>query len=279
MSESLTLRETIIEILQYGSVPSLNTRRWLSEGVERTTAADRAYLAPWLKHVDDPIWSKILIAAQLGDPHLSYLWLVWIALRANRRAESACSGTDPLLERQQKERRDCLEAVDRFEWLDDFYGRIPPDIAAKYAMFFRPVDTSRLALRGEAAFWRRCAGREPKPIAPPTRQDRRGGRTDLRRRRAFITLMREELEYWVQDKPVTYTEHDHINAIVAFTRIGFPEVDAEIVRKTREPTTREGREQARATGSRKRRARPREDVEDGFPPLVEGADSDLPPDL
>jgi hypothetical protein len=235
-------------------------------------------LVPWLNHVDDPIWSKILFAAQADDPHLTYRWLVWIALRANRRAESACVGTDPLLERQRSERRDLLGAVDRLEWLVGFYGRIDPELAARYMKVIHPVDAWRATLQGEANLLRKRAGREPKPVAP-TRQDRRSGRTDLRRRRAFITLMREELEYWIRENRVTYTKHDHVKAIVAFTRIAFPEADAEMVRRIREPTTREGREQARATRARRRWARLHEDVEGGFPPLVDGADPDLPPDL
>ncbi len=46
-----------------------------------------------------------------------------------------------------------------------------------------------------------------------------------------------------------------IEAIVAFTRIRFPEADAEVVRKTLEPTTREGRRHWRADAP-KRKSKP-----------------------
>jgi hypothetical protein len=88
------------------------------------------------------------------------------------------------------------------------------------------------------------AGKEPQPTVPEIRQNRRGTRCGLRARRAFIHLMAEEIDLWTQSNVLT--DFDRIGAIVAFTRIGFPEVDADVVRKTLEPTTREGRRQWRA---------------------------------
>jgi hypothetical protein len=102
----------------------------------------------------------------------------------------------------------------------------------------------------EADILRERAGEEPQPTVPVIRQNRRGTHCGLRARRAFIDLMAEEIDLWTQgNAPVGF---DRVEAIVAFTRIGFPEADADVVRKTLEPTTREGRRQWRADAHKRK---------------------------
>jgi hypothetical protein len=66
-------------------------------------------------------------------------------------------------------------------------------------------------------------------------------------RRAFIHLIANLLNWFIGDKAAI--RFNHIEAIVAFTRIKFPEADADVVRKTLEPTTKEGRPRWRADAS------------------------------
>jgi hypothetical protein len=105
----------------------------------------------------------------------------------------------------------------------------------------------------EADVLRERAGKEPQPTVPVTRQNCRGTQSGLRARRAFIHLMAKEIDLWTQGNVLV--GFDRIGAIVAFTRIGFPEADADVVRKTLEPTTREGRRRWR-TDAHKRKPGP-----------------------
>jgi hypothetical protein len=91
-----------------------------------------------------------------------------------------------------------------------------------------------------AEFGRSRAGTEPTPTAAPMRQDKRQGRSGLRKRRVFIYQMSETLEQSVYSKE-SLSGFTHVEAVAAFARIGFPEVGKESVRKTLAPTTREGR--------------------------------------
>jgi hypothetical protein len=167
-------------------------------------------------------------------------------LKINRLAESVRSGTDPILELRQKQRQELFELADKADVLATHYRQQEDqEIVSYYAEFFRPMHELKELHQKEAKFFRRRAGEEPKPTVVPIRQDRRQGRTGLRMRRAFICLMSTELDpaLWGH-KVVDLTD---VDAVVAFTRIIFPEVNAEVVRKTLQPTTREGRRQGRAT--------------------------------
>jgi hypothetical protein len=73
-------------------------------------------------------------------------------------------------------------------------------------------------------------------------------------RRAFISLIAKEINWWFRAKAAV--GFDHLAAIVAFARIKFSEVDADIVRKTLEPTTREGRRRWRADAPKRKPGRP-----------------------
>jgi hypothetical protein len=149
----------------------------------------------------------------------------------------AYSATSPELE--------LLELADKADALAAYYRQQEDqEIVAFYAKSFRPVRELNEPHQKEAKFFRRRAGEEPKPTVVPIRQDRRQGRSGLRKRRAFICLMSKELDraLWGH-KVIDLTD---VEAVVAFTRIIFPEVSAEVVRKTLQPTTREGRRQKRA---------------------------------
>jgi hypothetical protein len=196
MSELPTLKDTIIDMLKRDSVPCMETGPLSSDKEEKTTPADRAYLASWLEHAENPIWSKILASAQRLDRRRSYTWLVWLVLRVRRLAESVRSGADPMLEFRQKERKALLELADKAAAIADYYRQQEKqDIASWYAEFLRPVPELLRLHEKQAKLFRQLAGEEPKPTVPPLRQDRRKGRVGLRQRRAFITLMFRELYY------------------------------------------------------------------------------------
>jgi hypothetical protein len=250
MSESPSLKQTIIGMLKRDRVPSMEASSVNTDNEESATAGDRAYLASWLEgDVDDPIWSKILAAAQKYCSYrLSYTWLVRIVLRAKRQAESVRFGDDPILELRQKKRQELLELAAKAQALADYYRQEKDqNVVSCYVDYLRPVGELSRRQQLEANMFRQRAGEEPAPTVAPIRQDRRRGRTGLRQRRAFIRLIFTELEYAIWGEiPIDFT---HVEAATALARIAFPEVDAEVVRKTLEPTTREGRRHKRAAGA------------------------------
>jgi hypothetical protein len=236
-------------MLARNKVPSIGGR-WIDlKKDEDSTPVDRASLESWRNHIDDPIWSRTLAAFQIYFPPTTYQRIVAKALLANRMAEGMRTG-DYFFEQRQKERQKLLDLADMAEGLATYFGQLDEETAAWYEEDLHPVQKLvKLHLR-EAHFLRRYAGDEPQPTVPMIRQDRRGGQSGLRVRRAFIRLMAKEIDWWICGKAAV--GFDHVAAIVAFTRIRFPEADADVVRKTLEPTTREGRRRWRADAHKRK---------------------------
>jgi hypothetical protein len=249
MSQTPSLLETINAMLTRNTVPSIGGRWVDRKKEEEATPVDRAFLESWRKHVDDPIWSKTLATVRIYFPHETYAWIVVKGLRVNRLAEGMRSG-DWFFERRQKERQELLDQAGMAEALATYFSRLDEESVAWFDEFLHPVQTLvKLHLR-EAKLLRERAGDEPKPTVPAARQDRRGGEAGLRVRRAFIGLIAEDLDRLIPREVAG--GFNHLAAIVAFARIKFPEVDADVVRKTLEPTTREGRRRWRAAAPQRR---------------------------
>jgi hypothetical protein len=249
MSQTPSLLETINAMLTRNTVPSIGGRWVDHKKEEEATPVDRAFLESWRNHVGDPIWSKTLTALQTLVPHETYAWIVVKGLRVNRLAEGMRSG-DWFFERRQMERQELLDRADMAEALATYFSQLDGESAAWFDEFLHPVQTLvKLHLR-EAKLLRERAGDEPKPTVPAARQDRRKGEAGLRVRRAFISLMAEDLDRWIRREAAG--GFSHLEAIVAFARIKFPQVDADVVRKTLEPTTRAGRRQWRADAPRRK---------------------------
>jgi hypothetical protein len=242
MSQIPSLLETIDAMLACNKVPGIGGRWKELKKEEDATHADRAFLESCRDCVDNPIWSKILAAMNRYFFVFTYRCIVAEALRANRKVEGVSSGVDCFLERERKRREQHLESGHLAEALAKCLNELDEDAAAWLQDVLAPVgDLVKLHLK-EAEFFRQLAGNEPEPTVPLTRQDRRGQRSGLRVRHAFIHLMAELVDWIIgSDTAVGFTR---VEAIVAFARIKFPEADAEIVRKTLAPTTRTGRRQS-----------------------------------
>ena len=253
MSQTPSLLETIDTMLARNKVPSIGGR-WIDlKKDEDSTPVDRASLESWRNHIDDPIWSRTLAAIQIYIPRATYVWIVAKALLANRMAEGARAGVDFVYEQRQKERREYLDLADKAEALAKYFSQQDEEAAACYAESLLPVrKLVELHLR-EARLLRRHASDEPKPTVPMIRQNRRRGQSGLRVRHAFIHLIAKEVDWWIRAKAAV--GFNRIEAIVAFIRIKFPEVNAEVVRKTLEPTTRKGRHEWRADAQKRYRAK------------------------
>jgi hypothetical protein len=244
MSQTPSLLETIDAMLSRNKVPSIGGRWMDLKKEEDATPVDRAFLESWRNHVDDPIWSRTLSAVQTFLPYETYGWIVVKALRVNRLAEGARSGVDLDLEQRRKEHLELLEKADQAEALANYFSGLDAETAAWYDEFLHPTRELVKLRQKESSILRKRAGADPEPTVPMIRQDRRGGQSGLRVRHAFIHLIAEEFLCFISAKAAV--GFNHVEAIVAFTRIRFPEADAEVVRKTLEPTTREGRRQRRA---------------------------------
>jgi hypothetical protein len=224
---------------------------------DNLTEEDRAYLNNWIEgYADDPIWEKIFAATRLYGPigaqNRSYSSFVCSALYVNRISESLRSGDDPILERRRSQRNETLnmaykaDALARYlHTLEDYSGLVD-----HFQRHLRPLSELVELNRQLAEFLRSHAGKEPTPTTVPMRQDRRQGRSGLRKRRAFICLMSETLEQSVySEEPLS--GFTHLQAVAAFARIALPEVGEEEVRKTLAPTTRKGRRNRARTSQTK----------------------------
>jgi hypothetical protein len=192
MSQTPSLLETIDKMLARNTVPSIGGR-WLDlKKEEDATPVDRAFLESWRNYVDDPIWSRTLAAFQIYIP-CTYQRIVANALLANRMAEGVRTG-DYFFEQRQKDRQKLLDLAVMAEGLAAYFGQLDEETTVWYEEYLHPVQKLvKLHLR-EAHWLRRHAGDEPKPTVPMIRQDRRGGQSGLRVRRAFIRLMAEEID-------------------------------------------------------------------------------------
>jgi hypothetical protein len=253
MSQTPSLRETIDEMLASNKVPSIGGQYVDHKKQEDATAVDRAFLESWRNDADDSIWPSTLATIRTCyRPYTPYVWMVARALRANRMAEGAHGGVDIVFERRQKERRECLDLADKAEALANHFGGLDEETTAWYDGLL-PVRELVKLHKKEASILRERAGEEPQPTVPVIRQNRRGSHIGLRARRALIQLIAKEVDQWTQgNAPVGFNRFE---TIVAFVRIRFPEVDADVVRKSLEPTTREGRRQWRAD-AHKRKSKP-----------------------
>jgi hypothetical protein len=250
MSQTPSLSEAIEALLASDEVPSIGGEYVNHQKREDATAVDRAFLESWRNRADDPIWSRTLATIRTYyRPHTPYEWMVAKALRVNRMAEGARAGIDIVFQQRQNERRELLDLAGMAEALAHHLGGLDEETAAWYDGLLPIGDLVKLHQK-EADILRERAGEEPQPTVPVIRQNRRGTHSGLRARRAFIDLIAEEIDRWTQgNAPVGF---NRVEAIVAFTRIGFPEADADVVHKTLEPTTREGRRQWRADAHKRK---------------------------
>ena len=116
--------------------------------------------------------------------------------------------------------------------------RLPPGFKEGYC----PLDELIPRLEAAVSVLEKMAGPPPTTAITPPRQDRRRGRTGLRKRRLFITSMSDVLtRHYDQNVNEPY----HFESLVAFARIEFPDVKNVTIRQVLEPTTREGRRQQR----------------------------------
>jgi hypothetical protein len=197
MGEPSTLKETLKAILKRGSYPYIGVGL-LPDGVDdNLTAQDRAYLNNWIEgYADDPIWEKILAATRLygrkGAQKRSNSSFIQPALSVNRMSESMRFGEDPILERQRSQRNETLDMADQADTLARYCHMLEkyPGLVAQFQRFMRPLPEFVELNQRLAEFLRSHAGEEPTPTAAPMRQDRRQGRSGLRKRRAFICLPR-----------------------------------------------------------------------------------------
>jgi hypothetical protein len=136
------------------------------------------------------------------------------------------------------------------EALATYFSQLDEESAAWYNEFVHPVKEMVRLHRKQAKAFRERAGDEPKRTMPVIRQDRGRGQSGLRVRRAFIGLIAAELDRLIYGEAAV--GFSRVGAIVAFARIKFPEVDADVVRKTLEPTTREGRRRWRADAPKRK---------------------------
>ena len=251
MSQAPTLRETIDAMLAFNKVPSIGGQYVDHKKQEDATAMDRAFLESWRNHADDSIWPSTLATIRTCyRPYTPYVWMVARALRANRMAEGAHEGVDIMFERRQKERRKYLDLAVMAEALANHFGGLDEETIAWYDGLLPPVRELVKLHQKEANILRERAGKEPQPTVLTIRQDRRGTHSGFRARRVFIQLIAEEIGQWTQgNAPVGFSR---IEAIVAFVRIRFPEADVNVVRKTLEPTTREGRRRWRADAHKRK---------------------------
>jgi hypothetical protein len=240
MSKTLSLKDTIEAMLTRNRVPKTEGRAWYFLQEDEATSADRVFLETWRRQVDDPIWSRTVAAVQVHFPNPA-LWMVMMALRTNRWAERARVGIDCFLEQQREKRKKHLELADTAEALATYLSQLDQMTATYYNECLHPVEEMVRLHRKQADF---SARKEPEPTVPMSRQDRRGEHSGLRARRAFIHLIHKEFtELRTGESAGNF---NFVEPTVAFARIKFPEVDAEVVRKTLEPTTREGRRRQRA---------------------------------
>jgi hypothetical protein len=248
MTEVSTLRHVILRALERGKVSLLGLGLLEDhEEDDKLTETDRSFLRKWLALADKPIWSEILPAIDAPQPfrHNTFSFLVRFALRINRQAESARFGADSIAEAQQRRRSKALALADRADELAQYFraqAKIP-SLAAEYKERFFPLVELIAFNDNQAALLRKMAGPAPPATVSGLRQDRRKGRTGLRKRRLFVLEMSDCLTRFYEQK---VDDPFHIESLVAFARIEFPDIRSGTIRHALEPTTREGRRQKRA---------------------------------
>jgi hypothetical protein len=242
-----SLRGTILRVLERGGLVGLGIG--LLEDIDednKLTDTDRAFLTKWLASADDAIWSGILDTGQPAElyPHYTFPYLVRFALRINRRAESGRFGGDMVFEAQQQRHKRLLDLADKAAELAQFF-REQAKISYRLEQYeeeLRPLPELIALHDAQARFLRKSAGPAPKPTLAPPRQDRRKGRTGLRKRRLFTTLMSNCLTTFYDQK---VDDRFHIASLTAFAQIEWRDVTFATIEKALEPTTREGRRQQR----------------------------------
>jgi hypothetical protein len=248
MAKVSTLRDVILRFLERGELSRLGLG--LLEDApadDKLTDTDRTFLTKWLALADDPIWPEIISGADHwphSDPPYTFPILVRYALRANRAAESGRFGRDLVLEARRKRRDERLEYAECARRLVQYLRprRRNEAIAARFTDGYCALDELIPCLEAAVSVLEKMAGPPPATAITPPRQDRRRGRTGLRKRRLFITSMSDVLtRYYDQDVNDPY----HIESVAAFARIEFPDIKSVTVRQALEPTTREGRRQRR----------------------------------
>ena len=247
MTEVSTLRGVILRTLDRGRAFRIGLGLLEDEEADdRLTEIDRAFLTRWLAFADNSIWSEILAAVDAAPvlAHCTFPFLVRFALRINREAEAGRFGKDAVLEARQERRSRLLELANYADKLARFFREQAKiaDRPAQYEEDFRPLSELIAFNDAQARFLRKEAGPEPRSTIKPPRQDLRKGRTGLRKRRLFISSISGCLTRFYDQK---VDSPFHIDSLVAFARIEFPEVDYVTVKKALEPTTREGRRQRR----------------------------------
>jgi hypothetical protein len=243
-----TLREVILRFLERGEVLRLGLGLLEDAAADdKLTDTDRAFLTKWLAFADAPIWPQIVAGAGHSPDlfsHNTFPFLVRFALRANRAAESGRFGGDLVLEARRKRRQERLEYAECARRLEQYLRRRRrnEEIAARFKDGYCPLDELIPCLEAAVSVLEKMAGPPPTTAITPPRQDRRRGRTGLRKRRLFITSMSDVLtRYYDQDVSDPY----HIESVAAFAHIEFPDIKSVTVRQALEPTTREGRRQRR----------------------------------
>jgi hypothetical protein len=243
-----TLRDAICRALQRGSVFGIGIGLLEDDNEDnKLTETDRAFLNKWLACADHGIWLEILGTDHPPEvfPDYTFRSLVRFALRSNREAEAGRSGKDAILDVQEERHRKLLDLADKAAELAHFSRQQSKSLHLRetYEKEVGPLRELIVLHDALERFLRKSAGAMPKPttIMPP-RQDRRNGRTGLRKRRLFITRMSDCLTKFYDQK----VDHPfHVDSLVAFTRIEFPDVTYAAMQKLLEPTTREGRRQRR----------------------------------
>ena len=221
-------------------------------GDDKLDAADRAYLRRWADdYADDPIWEEIVADARAygrWPDDLMHSTVIWYALQARRFAESVKAGDDPIIRKEQEQRAELLALAEKADDLARHYQE-----TEKYsgiAMFFQrflvlPVLPEQQAVphfeppflrvqqlrelhEREAQLLRQMAGTAPKPMTFISREK---GKRHIT---AFIHLMTDYMD--------EICRKQHRRAVAMLASMAFNcLVDNEDVRKTLEPTTKEGR--------------------------------------
>lgn len=232
-------------MLARNRVPKTEGRTWIALEEVEATSADRAFLEAWRKRADDPVWSRTVAAVQAHFPRRGAArWIAMMALRTNRWADDAGFGVDSFFDLAREERQKLLELADKAEALAKYFRDLDEMTADHFYGFPLPVEGMANLHLKQSERLRALAGNEPKPTVPLSRQDRRGEHSGLRARRAFIQLIHKELTGLLEGESAV--GFNFVEATTAFARIKFPDVDAEVVRKTLEPNTRESRRWWRA---------------------------------
>jgi hypothetical protein len=195
MAELPTLKDTILRVLKSGRV--FGVGRGLLEDPEadnNLTDTDRAFLMKWLPLAEDRRWQEIVVGAGHPPavyPHYTFPFLVRFALRVNREAESARFGKDLILEARRQRHRERLEHAECALKLARYLRlrKENQEVAAWFGDETSFLGDLIASLEAAANVLAQMAGSPPTKAKVLPRQDRKGERTGLRKRRLFITSM------------------------------------------------------------------------------------------